>query len=56
MELLNFFDQKSKDFYERGILSLLERWRQVIDQGGKADFTRWNHCRINGISFFFLAL
>ena len=34
MELLNFFDQKSKDFYERGILSLPERWRQVIDSSG----------------------
>jgi histone-lysine N-methyltransferase SETMAR len=34
MELANFFGQKSKDFYERGILSLSERWRQVIDSSG----------------------
>ena len=27
MELINFFDQKSQDFYERGILSLPERWQ-----------------------------
>ena len=34
MDIVNFFDQKSKDFYERGILSLPERWRQVIDTSG----------------------
>ena len=34
MDLLNFFGQKSQDFYERGILSLPERWRQVIDSNG----------------------
>ncbi len=34
MDLVNFFDQKSQDFYERGILSLPERWRQVIDSNG----------------------
>ena len=34
MDLLNFFDQKSQDFYERGILSLPERCRQVIDSNG----------------------
>jgi [histone H3]-lysine36 N-dimethyltransferase SETMAR len=34
MDIANFFDQKSKDFYERGILSLPERWRQVIDTSG----------------------
>jgi hypothetical protein len=34
MELVNFFDQKSQDFYERGILSLSERWQQVIDSSG----------------------
>jgi hypothetical protein len=34
MDLLNFFDKKSQDFYERGILSLPERWRQVIDSNG----------------------
>jgi hypothetical protein len=31
MDLLKFFGQKSQDFYEHGILSLPERWRQVID-------------------------
>jgi histone-lysine N-methyltransferase SETMAR len=34
MDLVNFFDQKSQDFYERGILSLPEHWRQVIDSNG----------------------
>jgi hypothetical protein len=31
MDLGNCFSQKSQEFYERGILSLPERWRQVID-------------------------
>jgi histone-lysine N-methyltransferase SETMAR len=31
MDLVNFFSQKSQDLYERGILSLPKRWRQVID-------------------------
>ena len=34
MDIANFFAQKSKAFYERGILSLPERWRQVIDSSG----------------------
>ena len=34
MDLLNFFGQKSQDFYERGMLSLPERWQQVIDSNG----------------------
>ena len=34
MDIVNFFDQKFQDFYERGILSLPERWRQVIDSSG----------------------
>ena len=34
MDLLNFFDQKTQDFYESGILSLPERWQQVIDSNG----------------------
>jgi histone-lysine N-methyltransferase SETMAR len=34
MELVNFFNQKSQDFYERGIPSLPERWRQVVDSSG----------------------
>jgi hypothetical protein len=34
MELVNFFGQKSHDFYERRILSLPECWRQVIDSSG----------------------
>ena len=32
MDLLNFFDEKTQDFYESGILSLPERWQQVIDK------------------------
>ena len=31
IDLINFFVEKSKDFYEGGILSLPERWRRVID-------------------------
>ena len=34
MDRLNFFDQKTQDFYESGILSLPERWQQVIDSIG----------------------
>ena len=34
MDIANFFDQKSQNFYERRILSLAERWRQVIDSSG----------------------
>ncbi|CAF1511105.1 unnamed protein product [Adineta ricciae] len=34
-ELIKFFDEKSQDFYERGIISLPERWRQVVDSNGK---------------------
>jgi histone-lysine N-methyltransferase SETMAR len=34
MDLANFFAQKSQDFYECGILSLPERWQQVIDSNG----------------------
>jgi histone-lysine N-methyltransferase SETMAR len=34
-ELVKFFDEKSQDFYERGITSLPERWRQVVDSNGK---------------------
>ena len=34
MDLVNFFAQKSQDFYERGILSLPARWRKVIDSNG----------------------
>jgi len=34
INLVNFFGQKCQDFYERGILSLSERWRQVIDSNG----------------------
>ncbi len=34
MDLVHFFSQKSRDFYERGILSLPERWWQVIDSSG----------------------
>ena len=34
MDLADFFSQKSKDFYERRIFSLSERWRQVVDSDG----------------------
>ena len=34
MDIGNLFGQKSQDFYEREILSLAERWRQVIDSSG----------------------
>jgi hypothetical protein len=34
MDLKNFFSQKSQDFYKRGILSLPERSRQIIDSNG----------------------
>ena len=34
MDLADFFSQKSKDFYECGIFSLPERWRQVVDSDG----------------------
>ena len=30
MDLLNFVDQKTEDFDESGIISLAERWQQVI--------------------------
>ena len=34
MDLLNFCHQKSQHFYECGIFSLPERWRQVIARNG----------------------
>ena len=34
MDIGNFFGQKSQDFYKRGILSLPERWQQVVDSSG----------------------
>ena len=34
LDLETFFNQKSPEFYERGILSLPERWRRVIDSDG----------------------
>ena len=34
MDLLNFYDQKTQDFYESGILSLPERWQRVTDSNG----------------------
>ena len=33
-DFLSFFDEKPQDFQEREILSLPERWRQVIDSNG----------------------
>lgn len=29
-----FFENKPKEFYERGIMKLVERWREVIDKDG----------------------
>ena len=34
MDLVHFFGQKFQHIYERGILSLPEHWRQVIDSNG----------------------
>ena len=34
MDLVKFFGQKSQDFYKRGILSLPEHWRQIVDNNG----------------------
>ena len=34
IDLINFFVEKSKDFYEGGILSLSERWQRVTDNDG----------------------
>ena len=34
IDIINFFGEKSKDFYEGGILSLPEHWRRVIDNDG----------------------
>ncbi len=33
-DLVNFFGHKSQDIYERGIFSLPQLWRQVIDSNG----------------------
>jgi len=33
--LENFFAQKSRGFYENGIISLLERWQKIVDQDGQ---------------------
>ncbi|EZA49301.1 Histone-lysine N-methyltransferase SETMAR [Ooceraea biroi] len=33
--LEDFFAQKSRDFYKRGIMSLPERWQKVVDQDGQ---------------------
>ena len=30
-----FFDNKSKEFYENGIVNLPSRWRQVVDSDGQ---------------------
>ena len=34
IDLINFIVQKLKDFCEREIISLPERWQQVIDSDG----------------------
>ena len=31
IDLVNFVDQKTEDFDESGVVSLAERWQQVID-------------------------
>ncbi|CAK9803068.1 Histone-lysine N-methyltransferase SETMAR [Anthophora quadrimaculata] len=33
--LIQFFDSKDQKFYERGILTLPERWQKVIDKNGQ---------------------
>ena len=33
--LVQFFADKEKKFYERGIMILPERWQKVIEQNGK---------------------
>jgi len=33
--LEDFFAQKSRGFYENGIISLPERWQKIIDQDGQ---------------------
>ena len=33
--LVQFFADKDKKFYERGIMKLSERWQKVIEQNGK---------------------
>ena len=40
IDLLNFVDQKTEDFDENGIVSLAERWRQVIDSN-RAYILHW---------------
>ena len=42
INLLNFFDQKTEDFDESGIVSLAERWQQVIDTGWLKSFESKN--------------
>lgn len=37
-DLSDFFNEKSKDFYERGILSLPNRWTQIIENDGQYCF------------------
>ena len=34
-ELNEFFEEKSQSFYERGIMALLQRWQQIIEQKEK---------------------
>jgi len=38
IELVNFFNQKSQEFHERGILCLPACWRQVVDSIGGSIF------------------
>lgn len=33
--LIQFFNSKDQTFYERGIFTLLERWKKVIDKNGQ---------------------
>jgi histone-lysine N-methyltransferase SETMAR len=33
--LEDFFAQKSRGFYENGIMSLRERWQKIVDRGGQ---------------------
>jgi histone-lysine N-methyltransferase SETMAR len=42
VDTATFFAQRSVDFHERGILSLLDRWRGVIDTNGAFTVDGWS--------------
>jgi histone-lysine N-methyltransferase SETMAR len=41
VDTATFFAQRSVNFHERGILSLLDRWRRVIDTNGAYIIDGW---------------